>query len=391
MKFNVATEEEILSGDNADVYFSRALKILEKHNFHRRVTMEVTVSSFEHPWLNFTGLDEVIALLDGKVESLYAIPEGSIVPYRDSRGIPLPFMILEGDYEKIGLFETSILGLVCQSSGISSAASRVRIVCAEKPFFSFGIRRMHPAISPMIDRAAYIGGADGVSGIKGAKLVGKSPVGTMPHALSLLLGDDDAWKSVAESTATGENVTVLIDTYDDEKFAALKAAKSIPSLNYVRLDTPSSRRGNFAAIIREVRWELDLRGFKDVKIMVSGGLTENEIPLLREAGADAFGVGTSIASGKPVDFAMDIVALDGVPLTKKGKFSGKKMPFRCKACHAIKVVPEGKEIGKCACGGDLTPLMEHYISNGKTIRTENSEQARKRAMSELQFMVKSSE
>lgn len=39
----------------------------------------------------------------------------------------------------------------------------------------------------------------------------------------------------------------------------------------VRLDTPGSRKGNFAEIIREVRWELDVRGHKKVKIIASGG------------------------------------------------------------------------------------------------------------------------
>lgn len=388
MKFNIASEEDILSGENADIYFKRALSILEKNHVTKDITAELTVSSFESPWINFSGLDEVITLLEGNVDELYAIPEGSILPYRDANGTPVPFIILKGRYEKIGLFETSILGFICQSSGISSASSRIGVLAGDKPFFSFGIRRMHPAISPMIDRAAFIGGASGVSGIKGAELLGQKAIGTMPHALSLLLGDETAWKAVSESLDRDEKVTVLIDTFDDEKFAAIKAAESLDRLDFIRLDTPASRRGNFANIIREVRWELDLRGYRNVRIMVSGGLREADIPVLREAGADAFGVGTSIASGKTVDFSMDIVELGHKPITKKGKFSGFKMVSRCDRCHKILVHPGESSTADCSCGGKYLPLMQKYISNGKCVLKSDPVQARERAVKEIGFAEK---
>jgi nicotinate phosphoribosyltransferase len=50
----------------------------------------------------------------------------------------------------------------------------------------------------------------------------------------------------------------------------------------VRLDTPSSRRGNIRRIAEETRWTLDLHGYKHVKIFVSGGLDENNIRELKE-------------------------------------------------------------------------------------------------------------
>ncbi len=48
--------------------------------------------------------------------------------------------------------------------------------------------------------------------------------------------------------------------------------------------------------VREVRWALDLAGYRDVKIVVGGGLDEKEI-------ADVFGVGTSIAFPPSVDIS----------------------------------------------------------------------------------------
>ena len=104
----------------------------------------------------------------------------------------------------------------------------------------------------------------------------------------------------------------LVDTYCDEKGEALLAAETLgEALAGVRLDTPASRRGRFTDIIREVRWELDLRGFHQVRIYVSGALDEENIPELRAAGAEGFGVGTHLSNAPVVDFALDVVEVDG--------------------------------------------------------------------------------
>lgn len=363
-KFNIATADEIDQGLASDVYFQRSLSATSRLEFSDYVKAEVTVSGPLDTWVNFSGLDEVVALLQGRNLNLFAIPEGTILNPRDSRGIPVPFIRVEGKYSEFGNLETALLGFICQSSGISTYSARIRQELGDTPFYSFGIRRMHPAISPMIDRAAFIGGADGVSGILGGKLIDRQPVGTMPHALSLLLGDRKAWEVTAESAGKGTK-TVLIDTFMDEKFAAIEAASSIPGLDFIRIDTPSSRRGNFAALVREIRWELDIRGFKNIRIMASGGLRLENLKELRDAGVNAFGIGTSISSARPFDFAMDIVEINGTPRTKRGKFSGSKNVFRCKDCGQIRVVPEGTSMTECSCGGTHEALMEQYIRNGQ--------------------------
>ncbi len=89
---------------------------------------------------------------------------------------------------------------------------------------------------------------------------------------------------------------VLVDTFFDEREESMIAAKLLGNRLYgVRLDTPSSRRGNMEAIAREVRWTLDLAGYRNVKILISGGVDEEDVIRLRDV-ADMFGVGTSIAS-----------------------------------------------------------------------------------------------
>ncbi len=385
-KFNIATDREISECRASDVYFERSLKSLEKIGEKQDVVAEVTVSGPLDSWINFSGLDEVISLLKGRNVDLYAIPEGTIVNPRDSQGLPVPFLWIEGDYSLFGRCETPILGFLCQSSGISTKSSKIRIAAGDSRFYSFGIRRMHPALSPMIDRAAYIGGADGVSGILGSEVIGERPVGTMPHALSLLVGDNTAWENVVKSSAPGSR-TVLIDTFSDEKFAALKAAESFPDIDYIRLDTPSSRRGNFPAIVREVRWELDLRGFNRIKIMVSGGLDEESVSELKRAGADAFGVGTSISAAKPFDFAMDLVEINGKAGTKKGKLSGRKDAVRCENCNITRVIPFGKEMPTCTCGGKMKSLLKRFLIRGDlTEEYESPGKIRDRTLREISRM-----
>jgi nicotinate phosphoribosyltransferase len=136
----------------------------------------------------------------------------------------------------------------------------------------------------------------------------------------------------------------------------------------VRLDTPGSRKGDFGEIIREVRWELNLRGYNDVKIIVSGGIDDENIDELVEAGADGFGVGTSISNAPTVDFAMDIVEVEGKPIAKRGKFSGRKDVWRCPECLRIDVEPIGSSRPSCpSCGIGMENILEPLMKDGKII------------------------
>ena len=129
----------------------------------------------------------------------------------------------------------------------------------------------------------------------------------------------------------------LVDTYSDEKAEAIMACETVKDLYAVRLDTPGSRRGCFPDIIREVRWEMDLRGYNHVKIIRLRWSDDRTIKELAEAGADGFGVGTSISNAPTIDFAMDIVEKEGRPVAKRGKFGGRKFAFRCESCFEFGV------------------------------------------------------
>ncbi len=367
-RFLVATEEEIKEAATTDVYFTRTKEILEKEGrADLRVTAEVTTGSLPKNWEwgILAGVEEAAHLLQDIPITVRSFPEGTLFHPSDSSGVREPVMVLEGRYLDFCLYETPLLGLLCQASGIATMAARVRKAAGTKTIFSFGIRRAHPALAPMIDRACYIGGFDEVSSILGAKLLGKNPTGTMPHSLIIALGDQvSAWKAFNKRMPKDVPRIALVDTYYDEKTEAIMAAEALgKDLDGVRLDTPSSRRGNFPEIVKEVRWELDSRGFKNVKIFVSGGLDDASVGTMSEAGADGFGVGTSVSNAPSIDFALDIVEADGKSVAKRGKLGGRKEVWRCDKCLREYVLPDKAAAPSCSeCQGKtklmLLPLLE---------------------------------
>jgi len=371
--FHIASDEEIKKGQTTDIYFVRTKQILEAKGLNKvHVVAEITPGELPGglPWGILCGIEEAAKLLEGLPINVYAMPEGSIFYYKDYYDIREPIMRIEGSYGDFCIYETPLLGILCQSSGIATRAARIKKAAGDKPVISFGIRRMHPALSPLIDRAAYIGGFDGVSSLIGARAAGTKPVGTMPHALIVVFGNQvEAWKAFDEIMPEEVPRIALVDTYYDEKTEAIMAAEALRGRLYgVRLDTPSSRKGDFAEIVREVRWELDIRGYKNVKIFVSGGLNEEKIRILSEAGADAFGVGTYVSNAPTIDFAMDIVEIDGKICAKRGKLGGRKEVWRCPECLIDVVLPIGVEQPKCPrCGGKTERMLKPLIENGKIV------------------------
>ena len=326
--FHYATGEEVKAGKTTDIYFVRTKQVLEAKGLDRlKVVAEVTPGEIHKgwPWGILCGIEEEARLFEGIPVDVYAMPEGSVFYHKDHRGVREPVMVIEGPYGDFCLLETSLLGLLCQSSGVATRAARIKKVAGEKFVLAFGIRRMHPVLSPMLDRSAYIGGFDGLSSLMGAETVGIEPSGTMPHALIVAFGEQvKAWKAFDEVISPKVQRVALVDTYFDEKIESIMAAEALKDRLYaVRLDTPGSRKGDFAEIVREVRWELDTRGYNHVKIFVSGGLDEETVRILSDAGADAFGVGTAVSNAPTIDFAMDIVEIDGKLCAKRGKMVGK--------------------------------------------------------------------
>lgn len=391
-RFFSASDEEIREGRTTDVYFIHTMDVLRaKGKLQERALAEFTVGGLPRswPWGVLCGVEEVLRLFEGKDVDIWGMPEGTVFKSKSCSGVRVPVLTIEGPYSAYCLYETPALGFLCHSSGVATMAARARIAAEDRALLSFGVRRMHPSITPMLDRSAYIGGCDSVSSLLGAEVIGIRPSGTMPHALVVMFGDQRAaFQAFDEEVDQSVPRIALVDTYSDEKVEAIMAAEVIRDLYAVRLDTPASRRGSLPDLIREVRWELDVRGFKGIKIFVSGGLDDRSIPELREAGADGFGVGTSISNAPTIDFALDIVEKDGVPVAKRGKFGGRKAVYRCPACLEWEVFPSPPKAPMCPrCGSPMERGERELMRKGERLeRAREPSQIRQLVLEQLKML-----
>jgi len=364
--FHVATEPEIKTGEVSDVYFQRTVQILNARGIRKRVKAEVRLKSFPQADWTFgvlAGIEEVAGLLDGLPVDVWAMDEGTLF------GPHEPVVVIEGTYVEWAEYETALLGLLCQASGIATKAARCKRAAGERQVISFGARRMHPALAPMIERNAFVGGCDGVAVTKSAELIDADPTGTIPHSLVLLFGDTvQALRAFHDVVDPKVRRVALIDTLQDEKFEAIRVAETLgKDLYAVRLDTPSSRRGDFYQILSEVRWELDIRGFEHVKILASGGIDEYEILKLNPL-VDGYGVGTSIANAPVLSFALDIMEIEGTPMAKRGKRSGSKQVWRTPGTLQNVVLPAARPAPRGRDGRPADPLLKPLIANGRVVR-----------------------
>ncbi|MGC9435215.1 MAG: nicotinate phosphoribosyltransferase [Methanomicrobiales archaeon] len=359
-RFLSVDEEAVRSGRVTDVYFERCAAVLEREGINPLVAMEVSASSLSDGRAVFCGLADAVALFEDRPVSCEAVPEGTFFsPFE-------PVLRLTGRYRDIAVHETALLGFLCHASGIATAAARICRAAGDRPVYSFGSRRQHPAIAPMVERAAWIGGVAGVS--NAAAPEGIPLTGTMPHAYVMCFPrQEDAWAAFARNAPADVPRVMLCDTWDDETDEAVRAAET--GAEAVRLDTPASRRGDLRTLVEEVRWELDIRGHGDVEIILSGGLTEADVARMRDI-VDGFGVGGAIAGAPVVDYSLDIVEIDGVPVSKRGKRSGaKEVALLPDGSHTI--LPRSAPVPAGAC-----PLFETYIDGGRIAKRPDTAAAR---------------
>ncbi len=374
MSFLIVRDDEIKRGLTTDKYFIWAEKVLREKGKNPKVVAEVTAST----WGIFAGLNDVLELLKDRDVEVYAMEEGTLFfPHE-------PVLIIRGRYLEFARLETAILGFLCHASGVATQAFKTKLAADDKIVLSFGTRRQHPAISAMIERSAFIGGVDGVSNFSAERYLGIESVGTMPHALIICFGDQvEAWKAFDEVVDKDVPRILLIDTYCDEKSEAIKAIENLKRVDGVRLDTPSSRRGDIRKIIEEIRWELKIRG-RDVRIVLSGGLSIEDVYRLKDI-VDAFGVGTSIAGAPPIDFSLDIVEKEGVFCAKRGKRGGMKQVYRDwrNLSDEIKLFNEKYSLND---GEEREALIKKFLEDGRILKNTDIKKAREITMKQMRVI-----
>lgn len=368
--FDIIDEEAILSGRATDAYFDRTETTLRHAGKNPRVVAEVTADQFpDGEFELFAGLKDAAHLLEGHDVDVDAIPEGRLFDGG-------PVVRIEGPYLAFARLETSLLGFLSHASGIATAALETRRAAPDSQLLSFGARHVHPSIAAVVERNALLGGVDGFSHVAAGDILGREASGTMPHALIIAFGrgnQEDAWKKFDEAVPDDVPRIALCDTYSDEKDEVVRAVEALGDrLSGVRLDTTSSRRGDFRHICREIRWELEARGKDDIDIFASGGLGPDDLRHLRDV-VDGFGVGGYISNATPVDFALDIVEVEGEPAAKRGKLSGVKEVYRTEdGGHHVGL--RGSE-----APADAEKLFEPLLRDGELVREFTLDEAAERA------------
>ena len=309
-----------LSGETADVYFPRTVEILKKEGINPIATMEV----FPRKAGILCGIEEVKALLEKVLPAdnreVWALAEGESFDQKEV------ILRIKAPYQSYGTYETTYLGILAHCSGWATAARECVAAAQGIPVISFGARHVHPSVVGVMECSAIVGGCSGCASTVGAKLAGMKPIGTIPHALIIIL-DSTAKATLAFDKHMPPEVPriALVDTFEDEVRESVAVAKAMQGkLQGVRLDTPSERGRVTADLVKEVRAWLDLEGFKEVKIVVSGGFNPERIRqfISQSAPVDIFAVGSYISDAQPIDFTADLHEVEGKPIAKRGRMPG---------------------------------------------------------------------
>ena len=374
-QFDIISPESIKAGDATDAYFDRTVETLEHAGRNPTIVAEVTADQFPSGEFELlAGLKDAAHLLEGLPVDVDALPEGTLFDGG-------PVLQIEGRYLDFARHETALLGFLSHASGMATNALRARRAAPDSLVLSFGTRHVHPSIAAVVERSALLADLDGISNVAAAELLGYEAGGTMPHSLMICFGkgnQEDAWRAFDDAVDESVPRVTLCDTYSDEVDEVLRAVETLgDSLESVRLDTTGSRRGDFRHIVREVRWELDARGHDGLDIFVSGGLGPETIRELRDV-VDGFGVGGYVSNAEPVDFALDIVEVDGEPAAKRGKLSGRKQVYR--------TADGGHDIGLASREGPdgAEALLEPLLRDGELVREFDLDAATDRAVAEAE-------
>jgi nicotinate phosphoribosyltransferase len=333
--FNLPVEK-MRAGYYSDTYFNRAREIMARDGNHTNVRMQV----FARNQAVLCGIDEALAILrlcagrddtakgtweDGwPALEVRALHDGDeIAPYET-------VMTISGEYELFAHLETCYLGVLSRRTRIATNAREIVDAANGKDVLYFPARYDHHMMQTGDGYAAYISGALGVSTDANAEWWGAKGMGTVPHALIAAYGGDTvlATKKFAEYIDPKVHVIALVDFDNDCVRTSLEVARALGSRLWgVRLDTSGTmvdrslwaQMGTFVPtgvvpqLVHDVRDALDGEGFRDVKIVASGGFNATKIRAFEEQDVpvDAYAVGSAFFEGTGrFDFTADIVAIE---------------------------------------------------------------------------------
>ncbi len=299
--------------------------------------------------------------------NLYAVKEGTIFFPNE------PIVQIEAPLIEAQIIETFLINTLQLPILVASKSARCFFVSNGKSLVDFSLRRTHGVDAGLkVAYASFISGFNGTSNVLAGKRFNIPVVGTMAHSFILALESEErAFEEFAKLYP--ENTIFLVDTFNTLE-GVKKAINVIKKLGLKHIKGIRIDSGDLVKLSQEARKLLDEAGFKDAKIIASGGLDEYEIKELLDKGAkiDGFGVGTKLGVSADLpylDCVYKLAEYDGKPVAK---FSKKKttFPFKKQIYRKIennKIVEDF--ITKFDENAEGIPLVEKYISNGKLNKT----------------------
>ena len=297
--------------------------------------------------------------------NLYAMREGEIVFPNQ------PIITVEAPLIEAQVLETPMLCIMNHQMAVATKASRV-CRATQRPVSEFGSRRAHgPWAATYGAKAAIIAGCASTSNILTGVMNGVPSTGTMAHSFvtsygSSVEGEHQAFLDYIR-THRGENLILLIDTYDTLKCGILNAIRAFkesgidndyPGGYGVRLDS-----GDLAYLSVKVREILDRHGLTGCKIFATNSLDEYLISDLERQGAciDSYGVGDAIATSKEAPCfgnVYKLVQIDDKPVLKRSEDRIKLINPGFQATYRI--LQEGMNEADVTClrGDSLSRLIE---------------------------------
>lgn len=311
-----------------------------------------------------------------------AVPEGRLV-FPDE-----PLLEVTAPLPEAQLMETYLLNQITYQTAVASKAARCRLAAPDARMVDFSMRRVHGGEASLgVARATAVVGFAATSNVEAARVWGLRATGTMAHSyVEAFPTEIEAFRAFAEDFPDG--VVLLVDTYDTLQGVedAIQVAREIAArggrLTGIRLDS-----GDLAGLAKDARRALDAAGLTEVQIVASGGLDEDAIAQLSQAGApiDVYGVGTKIgvAEDAPApDTVYKLVAYGGEPVAKlstaKSTLPGPKQVWRLPGLTGDLI---GLAQEEAPAGGE--PLLVPVIRDGRRLVDTSIAAARERFSSEV--------
>ena len=331
-------DERVGEGWFSAVYFLKTCEIVEEFKPDNIVTMQF----FQKHDAVLCGSDEAIALIKTFAKDPDSLEIDSL---KDGDKIS-PFetvLKIKGPYQNFGFLEGIIDGILGRRTSVATNVYHVvkaaRSSGIQKPVIFMGDRDDHYTQQAGDGYASHIGGSTAQATHAMNEWWGKRGMGTMPHALIQLFKGDVVEASKAYYAKYPEDELIaLVDYNNDVITDSLKVAREFgETLKGVRVDTSRTMvdqyfwrnpdvlgtfdpRGVNAELIFALREALDHEGFNHVKIVVSGGFTEERIRTFESQNVrvDIYGVGSSLLK-VDIGFTGDNVILDEEPEAKAGR------------------------------------------------------------------------